>query len=96
MPSRSHASNAFKDSKGAIAFATDLSTLWTPGGSYNLYNGSHQPPPDIFLDPEMSSLTFSRNAAVVGGIRANFGWKFTKFHKEIESPLRRGVNTYWL
>jgi hypothetical protein len=62
-------SRAFNDSRAAIAFTPDGKTLWTPGGAYTLQSGHQTPPPNIFCDPAIRALTFSRNATVVGGIR---------------------------
>lgn len=63
-------SNAFRLSKGPVAFSDDLRTLWTPGGGYNMANGVKEPPPAVFYDSKIQSMTYSRDARIVAGIRS--------------------------
>ena len=64
-------SNAFKKSKGAIAFSTEETGeyLWTAGGKYEIRSGINTPPPALFQDAEMSGLTFCSDATAIAGVR---------------------------
>lgn len=75
-------SRAFNGSRAAIAFTPDGKTLWTPGGAYNLHTGHQAPPPNIFCDPSVHALTFSRNATVVGGIRGKSQLEIYQIHDD--------------
>ena len=59
----------FYMSKCATAFTDDLEYIWTPGGSYNLYDGRHRPAPILFRDSKMKALTFAPNASIIAGVR---------------------------
>jgi hypothetical protein len=63
--------NAFKKSKGAVAFSSEEAGefLWTPGGKYDIRSGINTPPPPLFQDTEMSGLSFCRAATAIAGIR---------------------------
>ncbi len=62
-------SKTFKKSRNAVAFTADSAWLWTAGGRYNVRTGSRDAPPEIFIDPDMTQLTFSRHATCISGIR---------------------------
>jgi len=64
-------SNAFKKSKGAVAFSSESKGeyLWTAGGKYDIRTGLRIPGPALFYDSEMSSLTFASNASIIAGTR---------------------------
>ena len=59
----------FHRTKNCIAFTHDSLILATPGGYYNVSNGSLGFAPPIFQDREMSGLTFSVNGEYVWGSR---------------------------
>jgi NACHT domain len=61
--------HAFRMSKCALAFTDDLQTMWTAGGTYNIRTGYHRPAPRLFTNSRMRALTFSRNCAIIAGVR---------------------------
>lgn len=61
--------NSFRMSKCALAFADDMKTMWTVGGSYNIKTGQHRPGPALFEDPNVRALTFARNCSIIAGVR---------------------------
>ncbi|KAL9634210.1 MAG: hypothetical protein Q9164_004231 [Protoblastenia rupestris] len=66
-------SSTFAGSRAALAFQKG-GKLWTPGGAYELESGSiKERPPDLFDDPDISQLTFSRDASMIAGIREGVG-----------------------
>ena len=67
-------SSAFDGSRAAVAFSREGGQLWTPGGAYELETGAKKHyPPEIFDDPQMSALTFSRDASTIAGVREAAG-----------------------
>jgi len=64
-------SNSFKNSKNAVAFTTECANdyLWTAGGKYELRTGLKVPAPELFLDPDISALTFCSNGTAIAGVR---------------------------
>lgn len=62
-------SNAFRGSRGVVAFTMDNEKLWTTGGLYDLNSGHHTSPPSLLRDSSMSRLTISSSGTRVAGIR---------------------------
>ncbi|KAK3335249.1 hypothetical protein B0T19DRAFT_452137 [Cercophora scortea] len=64
-------SRTFQKSRQAVAFTEDSLQLWTAGGLYDISDGRHYPPPDLFYNDEMSELTFAEYGNAIVGMRKN-------------------------
>ncbi|KAK3693427.1 hypothetical protein B0T22DRAFT_40183 [Podospora appendiculata] len=64
-------SRTFQKSRQAVAFTENSLQLWTVGGLYDISDGRHHPPPDLFFDHEMSELTFAEYGNAIVGLRNN-------------------------